>query len=86
MPKYKLSKGFITEKIDNKITIFDTENSQLLTFNKTASIIFDYIKKGQSKKEIVEKLQKKYKVPKTTASKDFDDLMVDLKKMKILHI
>ncbi|HEY5601376.1 MAG TPA: PqqD family protein [Patescibacteria group bacterium] len=84
MAIHKIKKGFITQKIDGKVTIFDGENSQLLTFNETASFIFDRIKKGLDKLKIVELIQKRYKIPKKTALKDFDQLISELHRLKII--
>lgn len=84
MKKYKLNKGFITQKIDGKITIFDGEESQLITFNETATFLFDRIKKGFPEKEIVSQLVKKFKVKEDRASNDLKDLIHSLKKEKIL--
>jgi hypothetical protein len=42
--KYRINKGFIIQKLDDKSTIFDGEKSILYTFNKTGSLIFEKIK------------------------------------------
>ena len=50
--KYKINKGFIVQKVGNKQTIFDGEESALYTFNKTGSLIFEKIKLGWEKEKI----------------------------------
>lgn len=82
--KYKINKGFIAQKLGNRLTIFDGEKSQLVTFNETASFIFQRIKKGYDTDKIVELIVKKYGIAKITAQKDFDELVLQLKKLKIL--
>lgn len=82
--KYKINKGFITQKIDGKITIFDGEKSQLITFNETASYIFERIKRGIKDTEIIKLMLKKYKLEAGVAKKDFKDLINQLKRLKII--
>lgn len=82
--KYKINKGFIVQKLDDKMVIFDGEESVLYTFNETASFIFKKIKKGLSENEIVEAVAKRYKIKEEKAKKDLIDLLVDLKKRKIV--
>lgn len=82
--KYKINKGFITQKLDDKTVIFDGEESVLYTFNETASFIFKKIKKGLSDNEIVEAVAKRYKIEEEKAKKDVRDLLAELRKKKIV--
>ena len=82
--KYKINKGFIVQKLDDKTVIFDGEESVLYTFNETASFIFKKLKKGEEKKKIIEMVEKKYDITKEKAEKDFNELIADLKKKKII--
>lgn len=82
--KYRINKGFIVQKLDDKTVIFDGEESVLYTFNKTASEIFKMVKTGKEKKEIVARLVKKYSIKEDRAEKDVEELIGDLKKKKIL--
>ena len=84
MAKYKLNKGFVTQKLDEKTVIFDGEESVLYTFNETASEIFRLLKKNLEEKEIIEKITKKYLIKKEKVEKDFNELIADLKKKKII--
>ncbi len=82
--RYKINKGFITQKLDGKTTIFDGEKSELYTFNRTASFVFDRIKNGLSRREIIELMIKKYKITKVRAEKDYLDLEKELLAKKII--
>lgn len=82
--KYKINKGFIMQKVGEKSTIFDGEESALYTFNKKASVIFGKIKAGWEKEKIVNYLAKFYSIKKEMAEKDFDDFTEDLIKSKII--
>lgn len=86
MKKYKVRKGFITEKLDEKTVIFDGEESILYTFNETASDIFKKIKLGWDEQKITTELVKKYKISESKAKKDLRELLVDLKKKKIISV
>lgn len=78
--KLKIQKGFITQRIGDKITIFDSENSLLLTLNSTATFIFDRLKKGLETKKIVAELASKFEVTEENAKKDIDEFIKTLVK------
>lgn len=82
--KYKINKGFISEKLDGKTVIFDSDSGMFYTFNETAAFIFKKIKSGNNEEEIVNKVIKKYQVKAEKAKKDLIDLFADLKKKKII--
>ncbi len=84
MQKYKINKGFIVQKLDNKTVIFDGEESVLYTFNETASFIFQKLKKGFNDKEIIKAVVKKYKVKETRVANDLKEIIADLRKKKII--
>ena len=84
MKKIKINKGFIIQKMDNMITIFDGEKSVLYTFNKTATFIFEKIKSGLEPEKIIEDMRKKYAIKKDRAKKDLDELVNDLISKKII--
>lgn len=80
-----INKGFIVQKRDNNTALFDPETSQLYTLNESASFIFNLLKKGESEKDIPQKLVKKYKISKERARIDTDKLLKDLFKKEILR-
>jgi len=82
---YKINKGFIVQKLDDKTVIFDGDNSVLYTFNETASYIFKKLKTGQSEKEIITSLVKRYHIKEDRAKKDIKELIAELKKKKIIN-
>ena len=84
MSKYKINKGFIVQKLDDKTAIFDGEKSMLYTFNETATYIFQKLKSGWDKKKILETMQKRYKIKEEKLTKDFDELIRELKAKKII--
>ena len=84
MTKYKINKGFITQRLDNKTVIFDGEESVLYTFNETASYIFSKLKLGWDKEKIKDGLAKRYGISEKKAEADLKDLIKDLLKKKII--
>lgn len=84
MMKYKVNKGLITQKLDDKTVIFDGDESILYTFNETASYIFKKIKSGEDEKKIVDLIIKRYQIKPEKAKKDLIELISDLKKKKII--
>lgn len=84
--KYKIKKGNIVQKLDDKTVIFDADESILYTLNETASFIFQKLKRGQNKEKIINAMLRKFQVKKERVEKDFDQLISDLKKKKIISI
>lgn len=85
MSGFKVKKGLISRKEKDKTTIFDSENSQLLTLNKTASLIFSLIKRGKNKKDIITQLSKKYGSQEERIKSDVSELIENLKLHKIIQ-
>lgn len=84
MKKIELKKGLISQKIGNIINIFDGEKSTIYSFNQTATFIFERIKQGLSKEDIISLVLKKYLVQKNIAEKDFNEFINELKNKKII--
>jgi hypothetical protein len=82
--KYKVNNEFVTKILNNKLSIFDSENSMLYRFNETATFIFKKIKSGLDKQAVIMELIKKYDAKKDEAEKDFDELIKDLRTKKII--
>lgn len=82
--KYKVNKGFIPQKLDDKTVIFDADSSIMFTFNETAGYIFKKIKQGWNEEQIVDLLTDRYRIKKFRAKRDIKELIQYLKKNKIL--
>lgn len=82
--EYTITKGLITQKLDNKTVIFDGEESVLYTFNETASYIFLKIKAKWNEEKIILSLVKRYGVKDDRAKRDVKELVKDLLKKKII--
>lgn len=84
--KYKINKGYITQKEGEELIIFDAESSSTFTLNPTAAFIFNSLKKGYQKKELIEKLTKYYKITQSQATADVNDLLDYLSSNNIIQI
>ncbi|OGG16744.1 hypothetical protein A3D78_01450 [Candidatus Gottesmanbacteria bacterium RIFCSPHIGHO2_02_FULL_39_14] len=84
MNKYHINKGFIVQKLGKKTVIFDGEKSVLYTFNETASFIFNKLKAGWEKSKIIQELSHIYKKRPEKIKVDFNELISDLKRKKIV--
>ena len=84
MQTYKINKGFVVQKLDNKTVIFDGEESLLYTFNETASYVFKKLKIGWDEVRIAQSLAKLYKIKEARAKKDVKELISEMKKKKLI--
>lgn len=82
--KYSINKGFITQKIGDKTTIFEGEESILHTLNDTAAYIFQGIKLQWDEEKIINGLVEKFGASRKEAEKDLVDFIELLKKKKII--
>ncbi len=82
--KYRLNKGFITQKMGDKTTIFEGEKSVLFTLNDTASYIFRGIQLQWDIPTIVTKVSDKYKISTSQAQKDIEEFVQVLLKKQII--
>lgn len=82
--KYAINKNLIVQKIADKITIFDGEKSEFHTFNNTASLIFQLLKKNYNKEKIIKTLINKYQIDEKAVKKDVDRLLKEMVKKRII--
>lgn len=83
MPTYKLQKGFVVQKFTKKLVLFDSETSTMYTLNETAAFIFNKLKAGFSKKEIVQSLTRRFSAAEKRATKDLEEAISMLIRAKI---
>ena len=76
--KSRINKGFIIQKVGGKVTIFDGEKSELITFNKVGSFIFYKIKLGWEAGRITKELTKLYSVSEKEAKEDVERFIENL--------
>lgn len=82
--KYKVNKGFIIQKLDKDLVIFDADESVLYTLNETATFVFQKLKRGLSQEEIIKAMVKRYDVEKERVKKDLNQIIKKLEKGKII--
>ena len=84
MKPITINKKVVIQKIDDRLVAFDIDNSRFYSFNKTAGIIFQLLKKQMTEKEIADYLCKKYNVNYTKAVQDVKNTIIDLQQKKII--
>lgn len=72
------------QKLGKKGVVFDPDKSIIYTLNETALYIFNYLKRGLSKEEVLEKLIRKYEVEKSSAENDLSHVIKMLLNSKII--
>ncbi len=82
--KFKLNKGYISQRIGGKTTIFSGEDSILFTLNDVGGFIVDGIKLGWEKDEIAIRLTEKFNIDQETALKDVNHFFNTLVTKKII--
>ena len=83
--KYKLNKGFIKQKIDGEIVIFDVDTSTLFTLNESAAYVFNRLSKGMDEEGIIKLMIRRYGISKEKAEKDLNGVISDFEKKKIIE-
>ena len=61
-PTRNLNSDLIYEKIDGQLTVFDTRQSALYTFNESAGFIYKRLKSRQTPAQISQAMQKHYEL------------------------
>lgn len=82
--RFKLNKGYISQKIGSKTTIFSGEDSVLYTLNEVAGFILEGVKLGWETDVIVLRLTEKFQVDQATALKDVNHFFDTLLTKKII--
>lgn len=80
--KYSINKGYITQKVGGKLTIFSAEQSVLLTLNDSAALIFQGLKLNWEEGKIISKIISSFNVSEKTAIEDlykFRKLLIEQK-------
>lgn len=79
-----MKKNIIFQKIGKKIMIFDSEKSFLYSLNETASYIWKKLRLGWNKKQIIDSLSKKYEASRSEIEIDYDRIIKEMRKKKIM--
>lgn len=81
----RVKKGILLEKLGKKFVAYDNNTSSLHELNETAYLILGELKKGKTKKDIVNLLSSVYKVSESQARKDFESFLSELKSRDLIE-
>lgn len=82
--KIKIKTGFIVEKTQQGISIFDPDNSFLFSLNETGTYIFGLIKKNYTVEKIATLVSNEYEIDYNTSVEHVVSFINTLKKYNIL--
>lgn len=82
--RVRLRIGVTIHKLENKLNLFDGENSILYTLNESAAVILNGLKLGWSKVKILKDLQENYGAKITEAEEDYESILRFLKEKKLI--
>lgn len=82
--KFKLNKGYISQRINGKTTIFSGEESTLYTLNDVGGFIVEGIKLGWDNDVIALRLTEKFNINQEAALKDVKHFFNILMSKKII--
>lgn len=82
--KFKVNPDFVIQKIGGKTSLFDAQKSILYSLNDVAALIFLGVQLKWSQEKIIEKITQKYKVDLKIISQDYEQILEDMIKKKIL--
>ena len=86
----RLNSEYSLQEIDGEYVLIHSNESEVdfskvITFNEVGAFIFNKIKEGKSKDEILDDLIKEYDAPKDVIEADLNDFIKDLIKNKIAY-
>lgn len=81
---FQINKSYNAQKIEGKMVIVDGDRSLLYTLNETGSYIYQCIKRGIKKEQIVQRIVEKYSVSESNAEQDYTSFCNKLVKKHIL--
>lgn len=85
MKRYRICEGYIIQKQRNIIKLFDSEQSNLYTFNSSGSYIYESIAKCISNEILIEKFARKYKIKREKAQVDVEHFLKFLEEHELIE-
>lgn len=80
----KVNENYILkEALDSNILININNSNLIIKLNDTSSDIFNFVKSGKSKEEIIDLLLSKYNIDKDSLIKDVDSFINEMLEKKI---
>lgn len=86
----KIKKGFIMKKMADKFVVIAIGEaakkfSGYFTLNETGAFLFENIKAGITREELLEKLTSEYDVDEKTACEDINEFVAKLKEINAIE-
>jgi|GEM_PF-1096159 len=84
--KCTISNTISTRKIGDDLFIFDRHLSKIHNLNKVGAYIWELLKQGSGKKEIIDNIIRRFEVDAKTAQQDFEEYLLKLQKKQLITI
>ena len=86
----KINNNFMLKKVAGEYMIIPTGNnnvnfSKIFNINETGAFIFEKLKDGKNKEEVLELMSKEYNASKDVLKNDIDEFIDELKKRGIYN-
>jgi hypothetical protein len=72
------------QRIDDDVVVIDLRNSDYFSLNESAAVIWPLLSEGADRGQLVDALVAAYDVDASTAQRDVDGLLADLRARKII--
>ena len=70
----------VSRTLEGEEVLLQLETGAYFGLNEVGTLIWKFLKAGQSRAEILEKLETEFDVPAIEAAKDFEDFIAELKR------
>lgn len=81
----KIKRGIVVQKLGDLFVAYDNRAGVLFEFNEVGFFIFNQIKKGKTREEILKKIIAQFDVLPTRATKDVNSFLAILKKKDLIE-
>lgn len=82
--RYKINADYIIQENEDKLIVFDSENSMLYTCNELGTYIFQRLKRKWDEERIMQKISEEYDIDISEIKEDIKEFISTLVKKDII--
>ncbi|MCJ7841916.1 PqqD family protein [Lederbergia sp. NSJ-179] len=84
--KYIIPKSILTTTDKGEYILLNTKNGKFFGLDVMGTYVWDLIKRGDSKKAIIDNIVQTYNVSREVAEKDIRELLIELSKHELVIV
>ncbi len=84
MENLKITDDILSKTVNDEEVIVNLNNGTYFGLNPTGTVIWNHLKKGSQRAEILEDLKRQFKINPEQLDADIDEFVTDLKTRKML--